>query len=67
MTLQSGKQVITVHIYQNPSRSKVNQKIKFGEIIEYNMRNNLLKNYTLNVVEMLQPWTQYCRQIHEIK
>ena len=43
MTLQSGKQVITVHIYQNPSRSKVNQKIKFGEIIEYNMRNNLFE------------------------
>ena len=54
MTLQSGKQVITVHIYQNPSRSKVNQKIKFGEIIEYNMRNNLFeKSYiiTYNIFE----------------
>ena len=54
MTLQSGKQVITVHIYQNPSRSKVYQKIKFGEIIEYNMRNNLFeKSYiiTYNIFE----------------
>ena len=54
MTLQSGKQVITVHIYQNPSRSKVNQKIKFGEIIEYNMRNNLFEKsniITCNIFE----------------
>ena len=54
MTLQSGKQVITVHIYQNPSRSKVNQKIKFGEIIEYNMRNNLFEKsniITYNIFE----------------
>ena len=54
MTLQSGKQVITVHIHQNPSRSKVNQKIKFGEIIEYNMRNNLFEKsniITYNIFE----------------
>ena len=54
MTLQSGKQVIPVHIYQNPSRSKVNQKIKFGEIIEYNMRNNLFEKsniITYNIFE----------------
>ena len=39
----------------NISRSKGNQTMKFGQLIEYNMKNILLKNHTQNVVEKLFP------------
>ena len=39
MTSQPGKQTIALHILPNISRSKGNQAIKFGRLIEYNMRN----------------------------
>ena len=37
MTSQTGKQIITIHILPNISRSKGNQTIKFGQLIEYNV------------------------------
>ena len=47
MTPQLGKQIITKHILSNILRSKDNQTIKFGQLIEYNMRNIFLaKSYT---------------------
>ena len=39
----------------NISRSKSNQTVKFGQLINYNMRNIFLENYTQNVVEKLFP------------
>ena len=42
-------------ILPNISRCRSNQKMKFGQLIEYNMRNSYLKNYTQNVVEKLFP------------
>ena len=42
ITPQTGQQIITIHILPNISRSKVNQSIKFGQLIEYNMRNTFL-------------------------
>ena len=36
-------------------RSKDNQKMKFGQLIEYNMKTNFLKNHAKNVVEKLVP------------
>ena len=39
----------------NISRSKGNQTMKFGQLIEYNMRNIFLKNHTQNVLEKLFP------------
>ena len=38
MTLQLGKQVMAIHILPNISKSKGNQTIKFGQLIDYNMR-----------------------------
>ena len=32
------KQIITIHILPNISRSKSNQAVKFGQLIEYDMR-----------------------------
>ena len=47
MTSQPGKQTITIHILPTISRSKDNQTVKFGQLIEYNMRNIFLeKSYT---------------------
>ena len=47
MTSQPGQQTIVIHILPNISRSKGNQTMKFGQLIEYNMRNIFLeKSYT---------------------
>ena len=37
MTLQAGRQIITIHILPNISRSKGNRTMSFGQLIEYNM------------------------------
>ena len=36
---QLGKQIIAIHILPNISKSKSNQKMKFCQVTEYNMRN----------------------------
>ena len=47
MTSQLGKQTILIEILSNILRSKDNQIIKFGQLLEYNMKNILLeKSYT---------------------
>ena len=47
MTLQPGKQTIAIHILPDISRSKGNQAMKLGQLIEYNMSNIFLeKSYT---------------------
>ena len=47
MTSQPGKQTNAIQILPNISRSKGNQTMKFGQLIEYNMRNIFLeKSYT---------------------
>ena len=47
MISQTGQQIITIHILHNISRSKGNRTIKFGQLIEYKMRNIFLeKSYT---------------------
>ena len=38
MTSQTGLQIITIQVLPNISRSKNNQAMKFGQLIEYNMR-----------------------------
>ena len=47
MTSQLGKQIVVLHILPNISRSKGNQTLKFGKLIECNIRNIFLeKSYT---------------------
>ena len=54
MTSQSGKQTIAIHILSNISKRKGNQTIKFGQLIEYNMRSSFLeKSYTKCVGETI--------------
>ena len=53
MTPQTGKQTIGIHMLLNISRSKDNRTMKFGQLIQYNMRNIFLdKSYT-NVMEKI--------------
>ena len=47
MTSQPQKKIIAIPILPNISRSKGNQAMKFGQLIEYKMRNICLeKSYT---------------------
>ena len=47
MTSQLGKQTIVRHILPNISKNESNQTMKFGQLIEYNMRITFLeKLYT---------------------
>ena len=43
MTSQPGKKTISIHTFANISRSKRNQRMKFGQLLEYNMRNIFLE------------------------
>ena len=42
MMLQPGQQTISIHILPNISRSKGNQTMKHGHVIEYYIENNFL-------------------------
>ena len=55
MMSQPGQQTIVIHIFPKISRSEANQTIKFGQLIEFNMKNIFLKNHTQNVMEKLVP------------
>ena len=47
MTSQPGKQTMATHIVNNISRSKGNQAMEFGQLIECNLRNVFLEiSYT---------------------
>ena len=46
MTSQSRKRTIATHILRNILRSKGNQRMKFGQLIEYNTRNIFPISYT---------------------
>ena len=43
MKLQTDSQAITINILPNISRGKDNQTMKFGQLIEYNMRTIFLQ------------------------
>ena len=38
MTLQTGQQILTIHVLPNVSRSKGNQVLKFVKLMKYNVR-----------------------------
>ena len=43
LTSQPGEQTIAISTLSNISRSKANQTMKFGQLIEYNVRNIFLE------------------------
>ena len=48
-----AKQIITIHILPNISRSKDNLRMKFGQLVVYNMIIFFLKSHIQNVMEKL--------------
>ena len=60
MTSQPGKQTFATHILSNIPRSKGNQTMKFGQLVEYDMRNIFLqKSYTKCVGETILKQTLF--------
>ena len=55
MTSQSGYQTIAIHKLPDISRSKSNQTMKIGQVIEHNKRNIFFKNYSENDARRLVP------------
>ena len=53
MKSQPEKQTTAIHILSNISRSKCDEVMKFGQLIEYNMRNIFLEKSTQSVVKNL--------------
>ena len=43
MISQAGQQIITMDILSKISRSKSNQAMKFRQLVEYKVKNNLLQ------------------------
>ena len=66
MTSQPGKQTIAIHILSNISKRKGNQTTKFGQLIEYNMRNIFLeKSYTKCRGETIpRPFSKKIKNVH---
>ena len=60
MMTQPGKQKIAIHMLPSISRSKGNQKMKFAQLIEYNMRNIFLETSctTCGGETILRPFSQ---------
>ena len=47
MVSQPGKQAMAIHLFPNISINKGNQRMKFCQLIEYNMRNIFLEKSCL--------------------
>ena len=55
MKSQSGQQTVTIRILPNISRSKGNQTMKFGQLIEYNKGNIFIQKLCKNETDRLGP------------
>ena len=53
MTLKTWKKRIAIHILPNISRSKSNQTMKFGQLIEHNWDTFSLKKHTESMAKKL--------------
>ena len=54
MTSQPGLQTFAIQIFPNISQSKGNQKMKFGQLIEYNKRNIFLQKFEINLIFLIK-------------
>ena len=55
MTSQPGKQILAIHVLVNISKSKRNQTMKFGQLIEFNMKNIFVEKTFTKCVEKTSP------------
>ena len=65
MTSQPGKQRIAINTWHSISKSKENQTMKFGQLIEYNVRNVFLQNHAQKNVEKLFSFFQILSYIQK--
>ena len=66
-TSSTGKLlIITLRLLPNISRSKGNQAMKLGLLIEHDMRTVFLKNQTQNVIAKLASETRSLSKISEL-
>ena len=56
MTSQPGWRAIIIHILGNILRSKGNQTMNFGQLIECNMRNIFLEKWYTKFGGEASPW-----------
>ena len=58
-----------MHILSNISRSKGNQTMKCGQMIEYYQRNIFLQNYAKNKAEIIDPdvFLFFKKALYEVK
>ena len=61
MTSLTGKEIITVNILPNISKSKSNQAIKLGQAKKYNVK--ILKNYAENEDVSSRPFFCFSRKL----
>ena len=71
MASQPGLQTIAIHILPNISRSEGNQTMKFGQLIEYNMRSIFVeKSYTKcageNFPRLLSKISKFSRSLKQL-
>ena len=59
MKPKAGQQIVTIYILPNISRSEGNKTIKFGHLIEHNMRNIFLENSHTKCGGEASPRTSY--------
>ena len=59
MMAEVGQQIITIHLLLKISRSKGNQTMKFGQLIEYNIRNSFLEKSCTKCGREARPRTFY--------
>ena len=55
MTSQSWIQTVTIHILSSISRIKANQTMKFGQLLECNMKNIFLEKLKIKCGGQLFP------------
>ena len=51
MKSKTGQQMIAIHLLSRNSRGKSNHTMKFGQLIEYDMKRFFLKIYPQNVMQ----------------
>ena len=68
MTSQPGQQTIAIHILSNNSRSKSNQTMKLGQLIEYNKRNIFFEKYpSMLLLNFLRNYLKVIKISHFVK
>ena len=62
-------QTIRTYILPNISQSRDDQTLKFGELVEYNKRNNFFKNHAENEAGKLVPdfFLFFRKTLYEVK